>query len=162
VTTCSPHLPVAIWQRTISVRGFPASSGKEPASRSTLTCSAIWRRSSYWRTPRAVTASHRTSWVIRARRPRGTLRRHRNRRVAASLRAHCAAQAGKKIAMTSRHAPERHYLAFTEWPAQDQTIWAKLTEPGPTVLDDRGAFADSRPRTNATGSIIATGSTTSR
>jgi integrase/recombinase XerD len=52
--------------------------------------------------------------------------------------------------MTSRHAPERHYLAFTAWPAQDQTIWAKLTEPGPTVLDDRGAFADSRPRTNAT------------
>jgi hypothetical protein len=52
--------------------------------------------------------------------------------------------------MTSRHAPERHYQAFAAWPTQDQAIWAKLTEPGPTLLDDHGAFADSRPRTNAT------------
>ena len=52
--------------------------------------------------------------------------------------------------MTPRHAPERHYLAFAQWPVQDQDIWAKLTEPGPTLLDDHGAFADSRPRTNAT------------
>jgi integrase/recombinase XerD len=51
--------------------------------------------------------------------------------------------------MTARHSPERHYLTFAAWPAQDQVTWAKLTEPGPTILDDRGAFADSRPRTNA-------------
>ena len=50
--------------------------------------------------------------------------------------------------MRRRHAPERHYLAFAAWPAQDRAIWAKLTEPGPTILDDGGAFADSRPRTN--------------
>jgi integrase len=50
--------------------------------------------------------------------------------------------------MRRRHAPERHYLAFAEWPAQDRAIWATLTEPGLTVLDDGGAFAGSRPRTN--------------
>ena len=52
--------------------------------------------------------------------------------------------------MTRSHSPERHYLAFAQWPAQDRAMWAKLTEPGPTILDDRGPFADSRPRTNAT------------
>ena len=52
--------------------------------------------------------------------------------------------------MTRRFSPERHYLAFAVWPAQDQAVWAQLTEPGPTILDDRGAFADSRPRTNLT------------
>jgi integrase len=52
--------------------------------------------------------------------------------------------------MTRRYSPERHYLAFMAWPAQDQVMWAQLTEPGPTILDDRGAFADSRPRTNLT------------
>jgi integrase/recombinase XerD len=51
--------------------------------------------------------------------------------------------------MTSRHSPERHYLAFAQWPAQDQSIWTKLTAPGATILDDHGAFAGSRPRTNA-------------
>ena len=52
--------------------------------------------------------------------------------------------------MTRRFTPERHYLAFAAWPAQDQAMWAQLTEAGPTILDDRGAFADSRPRTNLT------------
>jgi integrase len=51
--------------------------------------------------------------------------------------------------MTRSYSPEQHYLVFETWPIQDQTMWAKLTEPGPTILDDRGAFADSRPRTNA-------------
>jgi integrase/recombinase XerD len=51
--------------------------------------------------------------------------------------------------MIPRHAPERHYLVFTQWPVQDQAIWAKLTARGATILDDHGAFADSRPRTNA-------------
>jgi integrase len=50
--------------------------------------------------------------------------------------------------MTRSYSPEQHYLVFETWPTQDQTVWAKLTEPGPTILDDRGAFADSRPRTN--------------
>jgi hypothetical protein len=51
--------------------------------------------------------------------------------------------------MTNRHSPERHYLEFAAWPARDQLAWTKLTEPGATILDDRGAFADSRPRTDA-------------
>ena len=58
------------------------------------------------------------------------LRRHRNRRVAASLRADRAAQAGETV-MTPRHSPERHYLVFTQWPVQDQAIWAKLTATRP-------------------------------
>jgi integrase len=52
--------------------------------------------------------------------------------------------------MTRSYSPEQHDLAFEAWPTQDKTMWAKLTEPGPTILDDRGAFADSRPRTNVT------------
>jgi hypothetical protein len=64
--------------------------------------------------------------------------------------------------MTRSYSPEQHYLAFEAWPTQDKTMWAKLTEPGPTILDDRGAFTDSRPRTNvARQKNYSHGSTTS-
>src|SRR5262249_48608695 len=75
------------------------------------------------------------------------LRRLRDRRFVAAFREDRAAQAGK-IVMTRSYSPEQHYLAFDAWPIQDKTMWATLTEAGPTILDDRGAFADSRPRTN--------------
>src|SRR5690242_11506947 len=50
--------------------------------------------------------------------------------------------------MTRYHAPERRSLAFSEWPALDRAIWVELTRPGETILDDGGAFADSRSATN--------------
>jgi integrase len=49
------------------------------------------------------------------------------------------------MAPSDRHAPERHYLPFPEWPSQDQALWEALTQPGATLLDDSGLFAGLAP-----------------
>lgn len=51
--------------------------------------------------------------------------------------------------MRRRFAPERHILAEEAWPEADRRLWAALTAPGATLLDEDGAFARLRPASKA-------------
>jgi hypothetical protein len=52
-------------------------------------------------------------------------------------------------ARTNPFAPVRRHLPFSEWPGEDRAMWEALVQPGATLLDDSGPFANLAPPTRA-------------